>query len=136
LRGKWGWLKATHLKLRRRFSRLDEINSTLNSSERHLNGIKSVFGGIRNYLFAKRNGITTTASPSVPASSSAVQPIQNETSRPQMFTGNGQSSLDNYHPGKITILLYLSFLLWYLPDKESSIRIRLPTRSISWCLLI
>ncbi|TRY63241.1 hypothetical protein TCAL_00375 [Tigriopus californicus] len=31
-------------------SRLDDINSTLNRSERHLQGIKSIFGGIRNYF--------------------------------------------------------------------------------------
>ena len=46
--------------------RLDEINNTLKTSERHLNGIKSVFGGIKNYLFAKNAGVTSvgTASPS------------------------------------------------------------------------
>lgn len=37
--------------------RLDEINDTLKQSERHLTGIKSVFGGIRNYLFAKNSGL-------------------------------------------------------------------------------
>ena len=36
-------LKATE-------GRLDDINSTLKQSERHLQGIKSVFGGIRNYF--------------------------------------------------------------------------------------
>ena len=54
--------------------RLDEINSTLNNSERHLNGIKSVFGGIRNYLFAEKNGIATTTSPAY-AESSLVVPV-------------------------------------------------------------
>lgn len=37
--------------------RLDDINSTLKQSERHLTGIKSVFGGIKNYLFAKNSGL-------------------------------------------------------------------------------
>jgi len=37
--------------------RLDEINDTLKQSERHLTGIKSVFGGIKNYLFAKNSGL-------------------------------------------------------------------------------
>lgn len=36
--------------------RLDEINTTLKTSERHLQGIKSVFGGIKNYLFARNSG--------------------------------------------------------------------------------
>lgn len=31
-------------------NRLDDINSTLKQSERHLTGIKSVFGGLRNYF--------------------------------------------------------------------------------------
>ena len=82
--------------------RLDEINSTLNNSERHLNGIKSVFGGIRNYLFAKKNGIATTAAPASAGSSSVVPvSINDQPSRIQMFSGNGQpTNLDNYHPGK------------------------------------
>merc|ERR1712241_944625 len=40
--------------------RLDDINSTLKQSERHLNGIKSVFGGIKNYLFAKNAGLPSS----------------------------------------------------------------------------
>merc|ERR1712241_1275032 len=43
--------------LLRTVGRLDDINSTLKQSERHLNGIKSVFGGIKNYLFAKNSGL-------------------------------------------------------------------------------
>lgn len=42
--------------------RLDEINNTLKTSERHLNGIKSVFGGIKNYLFAKNAGLPAPSS--------------------------------------------------------------------------
>jgi len=42
--------------------RLDEINNTLKQSERHLNGIKSVFGGIKNYIFAKSSGLPPPAS--------------------------------------------------------------------------
>lgn len=33
--------------------RLDEINATLRFSQKHLNGIKSVFGGLKNYLSGK-----------------------------------------------------------------------------------
>ena len=33
--------------------RLDDINSTLKQSERHLQGIKSIFGGLRNYFSGK-----------------------------------------------------------------------------------
>jgi synaptosomal-associated protein 29 len=83
--------------------RLDEINSTLNNSERHLTGMKSVFGGIRNYLFAKRNGIQTTATQGQMSATPAIQTSQNETSsavaRNSSFGGNGASNVDNYHPG-------------------------------------
>lgn len=83
-------------------SRLDDINSTLNNSERHLTGIKSVFGGIRNYIFAKKNGIQTTPGPAQITTS--VQASQKEasssasTSRSPATYG-GQSNIDNYHPG-------------------------------------
>ena len=33
--------------------RLDEINTTLRFSQKHLNGLKSVFGGLKNYLSGK-----------------------------------------------------------------------------------
>ena len=47
--------------LKRTEERLDDINSTLKTSERHLQGIKSVFGGIKNY-FSSRNA----SSPALP----------------------------------------------------------------------
>lgn len=36
-------------------TQLDEINSTLRFSQRHLNGLKSVFGGLKNYLSGNRD---------------------------------------------------------------------------------
>ncbi|BFG03136.1 synaptosomal-associated protein 29 [Drosophila madeirensis] len=43
---------------------LDEINSTLRFSQRHLNGLKSVFGGLKNYLSGNRDQPSSaTASP-------------------------------------------------------------------------
>ncbi|ALC40885.1 usnp [Drosophila busckii] len=45
-------------------NQLDEINSTLRFSQRHLNGLKSVFGGLKNYLSGNRDQPpTATASP-------------------------------------------------------------------------
>jgi len=52
--------------------RLDEINDTLKQSERHLTGIKSVFGGIKNYLFAKNSGL-----PPATAQQASTSQIQN-----------------------------------------------------------
>ena len=57
--------------------RLDDINSTLKQSERHLNGIKSVFGGITNYLFAKNSGL-----PPPPPSASTPQQGSNSQKIP------------------------------------------------------
>ncbi|XP_053965038.1 synaptosomal-associated protein 29 [Anastrepha ludens] len=42
---------------------LDEINSTLRFSQRHLNGLKSVFGGLKNYLSGNRD-VPPSRSPS------------------------------------------------------------------------
>merc|ERR1712018_488626 len=53
--------------------RLDDINSTLKQSERHLNGIKSVFGGIKNYLFAKNSGLPPPHTHCAPAASPNTQ---------------------------------------------------------------
>ena len=41
--------------------RLDDINSTLKQSERHLQGIKSIFGGLRNYFSGKGPAATAAA---------------------------------------------------------------------------
>lgn len=43
---------------------LDLINTTLRSSQKHINGLKSVFGGLKNYLTGQRNNGAATASAS------------------------------------------------------------------------
>merc|ERR1712241_760936 len=76
--------------LLRTVGRLDDINSTLKQSERHLNGIKSVFGGIKNYLFAKNSGLPppspqqATNSQTIPHSSSDVS-IGSSSSRKPFY---------------------------------------------------
>lgn len=73
--------------LKRTEERLDDINSTLKTSERHLQGIKSVFGGIKNY-FSSRNasaaappgGNSTQAHPSVPQNGNIGSNIPSNTS--------------------------------------------------------
>ena len=67
--------------------RLDEINSTLKTSERHLNGIKSVFGGIKNYLFAK-NSSAAPASPSPSPSSSSVCGMPTQSNEERKMSSN------------------------------------------------
>lgn len=46
--------------------RLDNINATLRFSQKHLNGLKSVFGGLKNYLSSgnKEHSPKMTSSPS------------------------------------------------------------------------
>ena len=69
--------------------KLDDINSTLRNSEKHIQGVRSVFGSIRNYF----SGHSTTAPPpSHPA--------------PQLRTSTSTSSLphqqqayQDHHPG-------------------------------------
>jgi len=70
--------------------RLDEINDTLKQSERHLTGIKSVFGGIKNYLFAKNSGLppATAQQPSTSQNvriSNSDSDIAASSSRQQMY---------------------------------------------------
>lgn len=44
---------------------LEDINSTLRFSQKHLTGLKSVFGGLKNYLSGNKNdGVRMTSSPS------------------------------------------------------------------------
>ena len=89
--------------------RLDEINSTLKQSERHLNGIKSVFGGIKNYLFAKNSGLpppspqqaiqaTTSSQNQIPHSNSDAS-IGSSSSRKQFYSQAENDRLDTirYH---------------------------------------
>lgn len=60
--------------------RLEDINNTLTQSERHLNGIKSVFGGLKNYLFAKSSSLPPPTGNQPPAIQSKAP--DNPTKRP------------------------------------------------------
>ena len=55
--------------------RLDDINATLKQSERHLTGIKSIFGGLRNYFSGK--------GPAAAAAANAGEPKEYRVSRPR-----------------------------------------------------
>lgn len=52
--------------LERTDKRLDEINQTLRFSQKHINGIKSVFSSLKNYI----SGRNDSASPSISSNSS------------------------------------------------------------------
>ncbi|XP_044737884.1 synaptosomal-associated protein 29 [Chrysoperla carnea] len=70
--------------------RLDEINSTLRFSQKHLNGIKSVFGSLKNYLSGKQNEQQST--------SNLKEQYPQSTSRPTSFAGNNSEDLYKSHP--------------------------------------
>lgn len=55
--------------LERTDKRLDEINQTLRFSQKHINGIKSVFSSLKNYI----SGRNDSASPSISSNSSIQQ---------------------------------------------------------------
>ena len=69
-------------------SKLDEINSSLRQSERHLQGIRSVFGSVRNY-FSGRSASASTGN--VPGNA----PGANRNAGPA--PGPGQSSYNDFN---------------------------------------
>ncbi|XP_077256281.1 synaptosomal-associated protein 29kDa [Temnothorax americanus] len=76
--------------LRRTEKRLDDINGTLRFSQKHIQGIKSVFGSLKNYLGGKSldapipstklSESSSSGSVTSPALSNTLEQIQNDTS--------------------------------------------------------
>jgi len=74
--------------LMRTEQRLDDINSTLRNSEKHIQGIRSVFGAVRNYF----GGRSTAAPP--PAITGPMKPdLQQGSARVPVVTSTGTASL-------------------------------------------
>jgi len=69
--------------------KLDDINSTLRNSEKHIQGIRSVFGSIRNYF----SGHSTTA----PPPSHPAPQLPNTT--PTTLPPHQQQGYQDHHPG-------------------------------------
>ena len=59
-------------KLRNVNERLDDVNNTLTVTQKNLNSIKSVFGGIKNKFFSWSPASTATPTPAKPAESNKV----------------------------------------------------------------
>lgn len=78
--------------------RLDEINTNLNYSQKHLNGIKSVFYGLKNYISGKSDppAAKSQVSPSMrsagPSSSALDNTLDNMTHRSDMDNFNSHPS--------------------------------------------
>lgn len=78
--------------------RLDNINATLRFSQKHLNGLKSMFGGLKNYLASGGKEYTPKMSSS-PSGSKISDTSSQPTTTTQSRTGTGTGS-DPYenHP--------------------------------------
>jgi len=83
-------------------SKLDEINSSLRQSERHLQGIRSVFGSIKNY-FSGHSSSSSQASGQLAAGSANSNPApgllstNRNTAQPSMGSSPGQNSYNNFN---------------------------------------
>jgi len=71
--------------LMRTEQRLDDINSTLRNSEKHIQGIRSVFGAVRNYFGGRSQGSQGPQGPAVHTES--------QTSAPRVSTSASVGSL-------------------------------------------
>ncbi|KNC34564.1 hypothetical protein FF38_09371 [Lucilia cuprina] len=63
--------------LERTAKQLDDINASLRFSQRHLNGLKSVFGGLKNYLSGNRDQAPAASTPRSPSVSQISQQVDN-----------------------------------------------------------
>lgn len=83
-------------------SKLDEINSSLRQSERHLQGIRSVFGSIKNY-FSGHSSSSSQASGQLAAGSANSNPApgllstNRNTAQPSLGSSPGQNSYNNFN---------------------------------------
>ncbi|KAL1130082.1 hypothetical protein AAG570_013022, partial [Ranatra chinensis] len=78
--------------LERTEKRLDDIGSILRFSQKHIQGIKSVFGGLRNWMGKKNEPLATTSTNFVPSESHLNEIVK------EVDTDINKSSNSN-HPG-------------------------------------
>ena len=76
-------------------SKLDEINSSLRQSERHLQGIRSVFGSIKNYFSGHSSSNTASGQTGAGSANSNPAPGQVSTNRNTAQSGMGSSPGQN-----------------------------------------
>ncbi|KAL6256817.1 synaptosomal-associated protein 29 [Pogonomyrmex barbatus] len=97
--------------LQRTEKRLDDINSTLRFSQKHIQGIKSVFGSLKNYLSGKSldapipstklSESSSSGSMTSPALSNTLEQVQNDMSSSYLSTkmrGNYDNGLEDVRP--------------------------------------
>lgn len=59
---------------------LDDINTTLRFSQKHLNGLKSVFGGLKNYIAGQRDMKQAQTMSTAPTSTTLAEKLNSPTS--------------------------------------------------------
>ncbi|XP_011498427.1 PREDICTED: synaptosomal-associated protein 29 [Ceratosolen solmsi marchali] len=95
--------------LERTDKRLDDINSTLRFSQKHIQGIKSVFGGLKNYFSGSKSmdlipgssatGVKTPESPVSPISPiSPISPTSNNSLVDKLNTSAENIRRNSEHP--------------------------------------
>jgi len=80
--------------------RLDEINSNLRVSQKHIQGIKSIFGSFKNMLSGKSNLLPRSASTEVePTGSPVTNEMRRSTLSETLTQANSNISSMDQHPG-------------------------------------
>ncbi|XP_023022529.1 synaptosomal-associated protein 29kDa [Leptinotarsa decemlineata] len=85
-------------KLEKTDKQLDEINATLRFSQKHINGIKSVFSSLKNYMAGKTDSASPTTSSSTPSTvkqSTSSQNLEEKLSTYDRYDNHPSTRLRN-----------------------------------------
>ncbi|KAG5878554.1 hypothetical protein JTB14_018876 [Gonioctena quinquepunctata] len=85
-------------KLEKTDKQLDEINATLRFSQKHINGIKSVFSSLKNYMAGKSDSPSPTTSSSTPSTvkqSTSSQNLEEKLSTYDRYDNHPSTRLRN-----------------------------------------
>lgn len=96
--------------LERTEKRLDDINTTLRFSQKHIQGIKSVFGSLKNYLSGKSIDVPTPSASKIPDVSTSL-PLTTSSSLTDSLEQSRNHLSGGEHP---------SFRLRGLSEEEES----------------
>ncbi|XP_025203898.1 synaptosomal-associated protein 29 [Melanaphis sacchari] len=79
--------------------RLDEINSNLRVSQKHIQGIKSIFGSFKNMLSGKSNLPSRSVSTEVEPTAPLTNEVRRSTLSETLMQANSNISSMDQHPG-------------------------------------
>ena len=84
--------------LERTEKRLDDINTTLRFSQKHIQGIKSVFGSLKNYLSGKSIDVPTPSASSKLPESTSSQSMTSSSALANSLNQNKNNFSSDDHP--------------------------------------